>query len=414
MVTTTEISFDLNDPAVIADPYPHYAWLREQKPVYHSTDPDLWILSRRDDVVAALRDSARLSSDPGAAAEFSDNPFNPGLRIPGGLGRILERVMPVRTLLTSDPPYHTRLRKKVSRAFTPRRIAEWEHRIGEIAERLTDDMVTASTGGEPVDLVRELASPLPTIVIAEMMGIPEHQHPQFKRWSDNLINGLLTDGSTTRMLVSAAGIAGFFARIVRDRRRNPGGDLVSVLVTPDADGEALSLVELIQFCVLLLVAGNETTTNLVSNAMLAMLGRPSLWQRITHEPELATAAVEEALRFDSPGQGLLRITLSDITFQDTTIPAGARVLPLVGSANRDPHHFDDPDEFRLDRNVNDHIAFGIGIHYCIGNSLARIEARQALQALARRAPHLALAGAPARIPSPVLRGLRTLPIRIRT
>lgn len=165
--------------------------------------------------------------------------------------------------------------------------------------------------------MRELASPLPTTVIAEMMGIPEHQHPQFKRW-------------------------------------------------------------------------------------------------ITHEPELATAAVEEALRFDSPGQGLLRITLSDITFQDTTIPAGARVLPLVGSANRDPRHFDDSDEFRLDRNVNDHITFGVGIHYCIGNSLARIEARQALQALAHRALHLALAGAPARIPSPVLRGLRTLPIRIRT
>ncbi|MET8648986.1 cytochrome P450 [Nocardia aurea] len=404
--------FDLNDPAVIADPYPHYAWLREQAPVYHSTAPDLWILSRYDDVATAVRDASRFSSDLGTAAEFTDNPFSPGMRLPRRLAGIVDRVVPVRTLLTSDPPDHTRLRKKVSRAFTPRRITLWEARINEIADDLVDDLVLASKRGESVDLVRDLASPLPTAVIAEMMGIPAHRHPQFKRWSDNLVDGLLTDGSTPRMLAAAVGIAGFFARVVRDRRRNPGDDLISLLVTPDADGDALSLVELIQFCVLLLVAGNETTTNLVSNAVLALLDRPDLWHAIVADPELAGAAVEEAVRYDSPGQGLLRIARSDTVLNGITIPAGARVLPLIGSANRDPRHWDDPDEFRLDRSRNDHLAYGIGIHFCLGSALARIEAKAALRALAARTPHLAHAEPLARIPSPVLRGLRSLPIHI--
>jgi cytochrome P450 len=258
--------------------------------------------------------------------------------------------------------------------------------------------------------VSNLASPLPTIVIAEMMGIPADRHDDFKRWSDNLVNGLLTGGDNIKMLISAVEISWFFARTVRARRRNPGDDLVSLLVAGDRDADALSLVELIKFCVLLLVAGNETTTNLISNAMLALLDRPDQWQQITVDPALASTAVEEALRFDGPGQGLLRIATADITIGDSTIPAGARVLPLIGSANRDRRHWDDPDEFRLDRKPNEHIAFGSGIHFCIGNALARIESRAAIEMLARRLPHLARAGSPTRIASPVLRGLRSLPV----
>lgn len=397
--------FDLNDPAVIADPYPHYARLRDEAPVYHSSDPDLWILSRHDDVAVAVRDAQRFSSDLGKASRFDDNPFNPTMKIPHRLAGTLGRVVPLRTLLTSDPPEHTVLRRKVSRAFTPRRITAWQPRIREIAERLVDD-IAAKAG--PIDLVTDLASPLPTIVIAEMMGIPADRHDDFKRWSDNLVNGLLTGGSKAKMLTSAGEISWFFARTVRERRRNPGDDLVSLLVTGDAD--ALSLVELINFCVLLLVAGNETTTNLISNAMLALFEHRDLWQQITADPSLAAAAVEEALRFDGPGQGLLRITTTDVTIGETTIPGGARVLPLIGSANRDPRHWEDPDEFRLDRNTNEHIAFGSGIHFCIGNALARIESRAAIEMLARRLPRLAPAGAPTRIASPVLRGLRSLPV----
>jgi cytochrome P450 len=405
----TRTHFDLNDPAVIADPYPHYAWLRDEAPVYHSADPDLWVLSRNEDVRVAVRDAKRFSSDLNNASRFDDNPFNPTMKFPRRLAAVVGRIVPLRTLLTSDPPDHTQLRQKVSRAFTPRRIDAWEPRIRSIAERLVGD-IAAKANDEPIDLVSDLASPLPTIVIAEMMGIPSHRHDDFKRWSDNLVNGLLTGGSKGRMLTSAVEISWFFARTVRTRRRNPGDDLVSLLIARDGDADALSLVELIKFCVLLLVAGNETTTNLVSNAMLALLDRPDVWQQVTVDPSLASAAVEEALRFDGPGQGLLRVAITDIAIGGSTIPAGARVLPLIGSANRDPRHWDDPDEFRFDRKSNEHIAFGSGIHFCIGNALARIESRAAIEMLARRLPHLARAGTPTRIASPVLRGLRSLPV----
>ncbi|WP_405491328.1 cytochrome P450 [Nocardia sp. NBC_00511] len=411
MTETGTVAFDLNDPDVIADPYPHYARLREHASVHHSTAPDLWLLSRYDDVVLALRDATRFSSDPGTGGDFADNPFNPSTSLPGWATRLIDRVLPTRTLLTSDPPEHTRLRKKVSRAFAPRRIAQWEPRIREITESLMDELADRAARGESVDLVRDFASPLPTIVIAELMGIPAARRDDFKRWSDHLIDGLLTGGDTRRMATSAAAISLFFARTVRQRRRHPGEDLVSLLVTPDADG-VLGTMDLIVFCVLLLVAGNETTTNLVSNAVHALLDRPAVWQQLIAEPGLAAAAVEETLRYDSPGQGLLRCTTTEVRLHEVVIPAGARVLPLVGSANRDPGRWDAPDEFRLDRNSNDHIAFGVGIHYCIGNALARMEARAALETLARRAPALSRAGHPIRIPSPVLRGFRSLPIRI--
>ena len=405
----TQTLFDLNDPTVIADPYPHYALLRDAAPVYHSRHPDLWVLSRHEDVAVAVRDANRFSSDLNTSSSFSDNPFNPAIKVPSWLAAALRRVVSTRTLLTSDAPEHTQLRRKVSRAFTPKRIAAWEPRIREIAERLIDN-IAAKSSDESVDLVDDLASPLPTIVIAEMMGVPEDRHDDFKRWSDNLVNGLLTGGDRMKMLTSAAAISWFFARTVRQRRRRPGDDLVSLLITGEHDADALSLDELIRFCVLLLVAGNETTTNLIANAMVALLDRPHLWQQIVANPGLAEVAIEEALRFDGPGQGLLRIATTDITIGEVTIPAGARVLPLIGSANRDPRHWSDPDEFRLDRKPNDHIAFGSGIHFCIGNALARLEARIAIETLARRLTQLAPAGAPARIASPVLRGLRSLPV----
>lgn len=406
--------FDLNDPAVIANPYPYYARLRETAPVYHSVDPDLWLLSRHADVAAAVRDADRFSSDLGIASGFNDNPFNPGISFPSWLATVLGRVLPIRTLLTSDPPEHTQLRRKVSRAFTPRRIAAWEPRIREVAERLVDDMAVKS-GQKPIDLVDDLASPLPTMIIAEMMGIPVDHRDDFKRWSDNLVNGLLTGGSRTKLLTSAVAISWFFARTVRQRRRAPGDDLVSLLIAQHDDAGGLGLAELIKFCVLLLVAGNETTTNLIANAMLALLDRPDLWQQIVSDPALAAAAaVEETLRFDGPGQGLLRIATADVTIGGVTIPAGARVLPLIGSANRDPHRWNDPDKFRLDRKANEHLAFGSGIHFCIGNALARIEARVAIEVLARRLPHIARTGSPARVASPVLRGLRSLPVVVES
>ncbi|MBF6212101.1 cytochrome P450 [Nocardia puris] len=403
--------FDLDDPAIIADPYPHYARLREQAPVHYSPAADLWILSRHDDVAIAVRDAHRFSSDV-MNSGLTANPFNPSIRVPRLLAALLAHGPVPRVLLTSDPPEHTMLRRKVSRAFTPRVIAAWEPRIREIADRIVDELAARGEGA-PVDLVGDLASPLPTVVIAEMMGIPAERHADFKRWSDNLVDGLLTGASPVRLVSSALAISWYFARIVRRRRRAPGDDLVSLLVTGEKEN-ALTVAELVSFCVLLLVAGNETTTNLIANAVLALFDHPDLWHRLRDEPELAGAVVEETLRFDSPGQGLLRVTTTDVTFGAVTIPAGARVLPLIGSANRDPAHHDDPDVFRIDRERSDHLGFGTGIHFCLGSALARLESRAALEALFRRMPGVRPAGAPGRIASPVLRGLRTLPVTIQS
>ncbi|WP_433524825.1 cytochrome P450 [Nocardia pseudovaccinii] len=397
-------TFDLNDPAVIADPYPNYARLRDEAPVHHSTDPDLWLVSRYDDVRTVVRDAQRFSS---AVSAIDSDPFNPSMQPPKLLRRLFAGIPAIRVMLTSDPPDHTMLRRKVSRVFTPRRIAEWEPRIREVTAQLMNDMLAAD---RPADLVRDLASPLPATIIAEMLGVPAARQDDFKRWSDELVDGLLTGGSRTKMIRSAIAISWFFVRTIRRRRRAPGDDLISLLITGTGD-EALTLPETVNFCVLLLVAGHETTTNLIVNAMLALFDRPDLRDQVRANPELAAAVVAEALRFDGPGQGLLRVARTDIELSGTTIPSGAFVLPLIGSANRDPRRFPDPDEFRLDRpNIQDHLAFGAGIHYCIGSALARIEATAAIAEITRRIPDIAPAGAPERIASPVLRGLRTQPI----
>jgi len=243
------------------------------------------------------------------------------------------------------------------------------------------------------------------------MGIPAHRQDDFKRWSDHLVDGLLTGGSTIKMAASALEIVTFFATIVKQRRRQPSDDLVSLLVTGD-DDSALNTPELVAFSVLLLVAGNETTTNLTSNTMLALFDWPDLCQQLQADPTLAAAAIEETLRFDGPGQGLLRATTTNVEIANATIPVESRVMAMIASANRDPRHWEDPDTFRLDRDLNGHLAFGSGIHYCIGNTLARLEGRVAIETIFRRMPDIRPAGQPTRINSPVLRGLRSLPVTI--
>jgi cytochrome P450 len=405
------IEVRLNDPAVIEDPYPHYAWLREHAPVYRCADPDLWVVSRHDDVLAVLRDAERFASDiTHVAGRIDGSPFNPNLRLPPVVSGLVGRTSWLRVLLTSDPPEHTILRRKVSRAFTPRMMAVWEDRIRSISDELVTDLL-AAVQPAPVDLVRGFASPLPSIVIAEMMDIPPRRRADFKRWSDHLVDGLLTGGSIRRMLTSAAEISVFFARTVRQRRRRPGDDLISLLVTGDEE-TALTGPELVAFCILLLVAGNETTTNLISNAVLALDRHPDQRARIAEDPSLAARAVEETLRYDGPAQGLLRATTTDVTIEGVTIPARSLVVPLLGSANRDPNRWPEPDRFDLGREDTEHLAFGSGSHFCIGQALARLESRVALETLYARAPGVRVVGDPARIASPVLRGLRSLPVDV--
>jgi cytochrome P450 len=289
-------------------------------------------------------------------------------------------------------------------------IAAWEARIRDITEALVVDLLVAGRAG-PIDLVAELASPLPTTVIAEMLGVPSERRDDFKRWSDDLVGGLVSAGSIPGMLTSAVEIMTFFTLIVRKRRAHPGDDLISLLVFGQ-DESALSMRELVTFCILLLVAGNETTTNLIANAILALFDRPEVENQLRADPSLACGVIEETLRYDNPGQGLIRVTTTDVTNGSAVIPTGSKVLTLVGSANRDPRHFADPDDFRLDRDPNDHLGFGTGIHLCIGAPLARMEGRIALEILFRRTRAIAPAGAPERIPSAVLRGLRSLPVTV--
>ncbi|MBW8485695.1 cytochrome P450 [Actinomadura parmotrematis] len=405
----TPIRFDLNSPEVIADPYPHYARLREDAPVHHDRELDLWVLSRHDDVAAAVRDHARFSSESGGPwSDLSANPFNPSTRVPAPVAAAVERLLSPRVLLTSDPPDHTELRRKVAPAFTPRRIAAWEPRVREITEGLLGG--AAARDGR-IDLVRALAAPLPSMVIAEMMGVPPGRRDRFRRWSDEAVDGLLAHGSLLRTLHGTAMMSAHFAAAVRRRRRDPRDDLIGLLVA-GGDEAPLSTGELVTFCVLLLVAGNETTTNLISNTVLALLENPDALEAVRADPGLAGAAVEETLRYDGPAQGLLRIAKADARFGDVTIPAGSRVLLLIASANRDPRRHPDPDAFRLDRGRADHLAFGTGVHYCIGHALARLESTVAIESLFRLGLAPRLAGRPGRLDSPVLRGLRTLPLAL--
>jgi cytochrome P450 len=405
------VSFDLRDPAFLADPYPFYAQLRARAPVHHLADRDLWVLSRHADVVAALRDPQRFSSDAEAmAAGRTTNPFKPADGAPAALLTALRNLPGFRVLLTTDPPEHTRLRRMVTKPFAPRAIAAWEPRIRAICEQLVDQLLAADDDRR--DLVGQLAWPLPVVVIAEMLGIPPERAGDFKRWSDDLIGALVGSLDAASVAGSALEIFGFFCEILEQRRDRPGDDLISVLVAGSDENGALTPMELVAFCILLLVAGNETTTNLIANAVLALSANPAVRDELGRRPELVSAAVEETLRYDSPAQGLMRATPTEGTVEGVTIPAGSQVLLLLGSANRDPAHWTAPDTFRLDRDPNDHLGFGTGIHVCLGAPLARLETRIALETLLSRTSGLAVSGEPDRFDSPVLRGLRSLPITV--
>lgn len=407
MSTVIAPRFDLDDPGFVLDPYPYYAWLRETAPVHPSTTPGIWIVSRYDDVAAVLRDPQLFSSRRDGAAVASDEL---GTGVSRLLSAVIRRHMP-RTVVTTDPPDHAVLRRKVGRVFTPRRIAEWEKRIRADAEELVDRMIVAGRDGSQVDLVAGLARPLPTMVFTELMDIPPERRDDFRRWSDRLIGGLREADGTLRVLSGGSAVAAYTAHLVRQRRQRPGEDPISILLTAD-ETDPPRTVDLIVFCVLLLVDGNTPTADLMANTVLALLDN-GLWHRLADDPQLASAAIEETLRYDNPAQALLRTVTTDTSLHGVSLPAGSRVLAFLGSANRDPRHWADPDEFRLDRNAKDHLGFGNGIHYCVGNNLARLEARIALEVLAERVPRLTRAGEPVRVPNPLIRGQRgprTLPV----
>jgi cytochrome P450 len=382
------VSFDPFSPVWRDDPYPKYRELRDHAPVHWSPEAGVFCVSRYEDVLGVLRNHDLFSSRAMMTQLMLGGEKKPPVTLRSLLfaARLLlkARVNPfklpnVPSLIASDGERHTLLRAIVNLGFTPRQIADWEGRAREIVAGCV-----AKLHSGDFDVVQDLAIPLPVTVIAEMLGIePERRH-DFKRWSDTVIDNATGAGRADpfgpAVLDAFAEMTTYVVRIARERRAKPADDLISQLVSIGG-GEGLSPIELVQFVTLLLVAGNETTTNLIGNATAALLHHPDQLARVAADPSLVPGLVEEAVRFDSPVQLVFREALADAEIAGVRIPAGRIVVPLIGSANRDERRFPDPDRFDVTRNPQGHVGFGFGKHFCLGASLARLEAKVALEAL---------------------------------
>jgi cytochrome P450 len=391
-----------------ADPFPFYARLRDEAPVTQVpvTMPgykSAWLVTRYDDVVAVLKDE-RFVKDRRNIQAAGKPALTPWL--PGAL-RSLEH-----TMLDVDEPDHMRLRSLVNMAFTPRAVEQLRARIASLA----DTLLTAAQGQPQFDLISSYALPMPTTIIAELLGVPVADRHKFSRWSSAIVTSPASMTGMLRMFPSAWMFLRYIRRQVRARRAAPGDDLLSALVLAEDNGARLSEDELLATAFLLLVAGHETTVNLIGNGTLALLRNPDQLARLREEPELIKPAVEELLRYAGP---LLtateRYAREDVAIAGVTIPRGALVFAALASANRDEHQFPDADTLDVTREPNRHVAFGLGAHYCVGAPLARLEGQIALTTLLDRVSDLHLAVPPATLkwrPGLVLRGLQSLPVAV--
>jgi cytochrome P450 len=395
---TPALEFNPYLPEVHANPYPLYQRLRTQDPV-HRSEFGFWVLTRHAEVAAVLRDP-RISRDPRRSAPFQllrgdgQDPFEDGAP----------------SMLFVDPPDHTRLRTLVNKAFTPIAIGRLRSRVEELTEQLLDRVT--STG--ELDLVEDLAYPLPVTVICELLGVPAQDQIRFRAWSGalvHLLDPLVATDTLQRALAARTALRTYLGGLVAQRRAHPADDLLTALVAAEDQGHRLSEPELVSMCLLLLIAGHETTVNLIANGTLALLTHPAQRDRLAADPGLAVSAVEELLRYDSPVQLTARHVLADLEVGGQRVGEGETVLAVLGAANRDPAQFPDPDRLDLARSPNRHLAFGGGIHFCLGAPLARMEAQIALTALLRRFPGLALGeGPPTWRDTVTLRGLASLPL----
>lgn len=403
--------FDPFDPNWASDPFPLYADLRRRAPI-HRNDLGFWVLARHADCLAVLRDR-RSSSD---SLNVATDRMPEGFRTPVAEDDEVARAMlEMRPFLFRDPPDHTRLRGLVSKAFTPKVVESLRGRT----QQAVDELVGRALDEGRVDLMEALAYPLPVRVICDLLGVPHEDHELFKDWSDALARGLDPDFLLTTEVIEARSQAilqfsQYFFELLAERRRHPGADLLTRLVEAEDGGTVLSEGELLSTCILLLVAGHETTVNLIGGGTLALLSNPDQWQRFRTEPEVGRTAVEEMLRYVSPVQLTGRTFLEDCEFGGVEFQKGDFAMLLLGSANRDPEQFEDPDRFDIGRTPNPHLGFGFGIHHCLGAPLARMETQVALTALVERAPDLALATDEVTYKSNVvLRGLESLPVSMR-
>ena len=315
------------------------------------------------------------------------------------------------TMLNSDPPRHTRLRGLVSKAFTPRSVRALEGRM----EQIVGEMLDATAGKSEFDVIDALAYPLPVIIIAEMLGVPSEDRGRFRHWSDEAVRGLgVTTLDDMRASIQAGReLTAYLEPIAEARRREPRDDLLSGLLQAEEAGDRLTMEEVFQTVILLLVAGNETTTKLIGNGLLALLRHPEQFERLRDNPDLIDTAVDELLRWDGPVHATGRAALEDFEFQGARIKKGQMIMMGIASANRDPSRFSDPETLDIAREDNPHLSFGHGLHFCIGSALARLEARAALSGLIQRYPAMKLASdKPVWGPNLALRGLAELPIRV--
>ena len=392
-------------PEAVANPYPMFKQLREQNPIQRMEVLDGFVLTRYDDVVRVLKDP-----------RFSADRRNARTPLMAEALKAQEEMGPVantQTMLSADPPEHTRLRGLVSKAFTPKVVDNMRVHIQDIVAGLLDEVQAKGS----MDLIEDLAYPLPVIVIAEMLGVPPEERDTFKRWSDDLVANMGAPGMTPdpelmkRAQTSSNEMADYFRERIAERRKAPKEDLLSALIAAEERGEVLSEDEVLATCVLLLAAGNETTTNLIGNGMLALLRHPEQFQKLRDDASLTDTAVEELLRYDGPVQATARVANEDVDVGGQQVEKGQMVMCVIAAANRDPAHFDDPETLDIARKDNKHIAFGFGIHFCIGAPLARIEGQAAISALMQRMPNLRLENdEPAWNGNFILRGLRSLPV----
>ena len=380
------------------DPYPLYRKLRELDPVHRSPAGPL-ILTRHADATAVLRDP-----------RFSSNPSHLG----GERPQVGPRRVDTKVLLFLDPPDHTRLRSLVAKAFTPAVVRRLRPRV----EQLVAELLDAAAERGSLELIADLAYPLPVAVICELLGVPAGDRALFGTWSSDASRLLdrdidLDEAAVERGGAAIAGFTDYFGGLIQRRRAEPRDDLLSGLIAAEEDGQRLSWEELFTTIILLYLAGHETTVNLIGNGALALLRHPDQLERLRADPALGPSAVEELLRYDSPVHLTARIATTDLAVGGVPVPRGDQVIALVAAANHDPAVFSDPDDLDVGRRDNRHLSFSAGMHYCLGAALARLEGEVAFAALLRRFPHLELAD-----PEPqlrehfVLRGLRSLDLRI--
>ena len=404
-VEPRDIGFAPDDPTFIADPYPVYRRLRNEHPVLWNPDTGQWLISRHADINRLLRDRrlGRTYLHQATHAEFG-RPEPPAWHDP--FHELNDAGM-----LDREPPDHTRLRRLVLKAFTPRTVESMRERI----QTLVDGLIDGFAGAGEVDLIADLIEPLPVTVIAELLGIPEADRHRLRPWSADicLMYELNPPDASAHKAVQASLEFGAYLRdLLADRRARPGEDLISALAGVVDDGDTLTETELIATCVLLLNAGHEASVNGAGNGWWTLFQHPEALARLRAEPELLPSAIDELLRFDTPLSLFERWVLEPVEVEGVTIPRGGEVALLFGSANRDPAAFGRADDLDLGRDPNPSLSFGAGIHYCLGAPLAKLELGIAFGTLLRRVPRLELVEAPRWKPTFVLRGLESLHVRV--